>query len=74
MPDKIMASDCHGFKVVASTACDGRSLDFTLAAEQAMLGLIPAGVFLLVGIPRIFYLWKQSAKTVSNSSRRMKLV
>lgn len=69
-----MASNCHGFKVVASPDYDGRSLDFTLAAEQAIFGLIPAGLFLVAGIPRVVYLSKQSVKTVPNLSRNFKLV
>ncbi|EGX89249.1 ATP-binding cassette transporter, putative [Cordyceps militaris CM01] len=69
-----MAACYNGFKVVAIQDCDGRSLDFTLAAEQAIFGLIPAAIFLITAMLRVLYLSRQPIRTVDSLAPRAKLV
>lgn len=69
-----MATHCNGFKVVASQDCDGRSLDITLAAEQAIFGLIPTAIFLVAAVLRVFHLSRQPIRTIHGRARKAKLV
>ncbi|KAF1734598.1 ABC transporter C family member 10 [Beauveria bassiana] len=69
-----MAACYNDFKVVASQDCDGRSFDITLAAEQAIFGLIPAAIFLIAAMLRVLYLSRQPIRTVDSLSRKAKLI
>ncbi|PMB63589.1 ABC transporter C family member 10 [Beauveria bassiana] len=69
-----MAICDNGFKVMASQECNGRSLDMTLAAEQAIFGLIPAAIFLITTMLRVLYLSRQPISTVDSLARKAKLV
>lgn len=69
-----MAANCNGFRVVASQECDGRQLDFTLAAEQAIFGLIPTTIFLIATGLRLLSLSRQHIKAVDGVTRKVKQV
>lgn len=51
-----------------------RGADLTLAFEQSILTLLPAAIFLIILPARIFYLSKQSTKSVPSKLRIAKVV
>lgn len=53
--------------------CRG-NFDFTLLFEETILSIVPFGILLLVGPPRIWYLFKKERKVVPSPLVSLKLV
>jgi hypothetical protein len=53
--------------------CRG-NFDFTLLFEETILSILPLGILLIIGPPRIWYLFKKERKVVRSPLLSLKLV
>lgn len=73
MTDQCSPNGDSFFSVFTNVRCGG-SFDFTLVFEQALLGLLPAVVFILAGGFRLVQLSSKKTKTTASTQRALKLV
>lgn len=69
-----MFTYCPTFMVFATEECDGRDFDFTLAAEQLFMGLLPQVIFICAGMIRLGFLIPREDVANTSATQMLKFV